>query len=573
MRKQTKLAVVVSAAALVAIGASMTAMAAAGWQQENGQWVYLNSNGDYVYDEWKRSGDNYFYLGSDGYMVTDSLIDDNGNYYYVDANGAMVKNDWKPVAADDSENADIDHRWYYFGPTGRAYRSTTGFVKKTIEGKKYAFNQEGKMLYGWVTETGDELNTDYDNPCLEADYYFGPNDTTTINGVTYVGGAMHTGWYEYLDGIDQYADEGKNIIWFYFNPSNGKKVVSDEKKIGNYYYYFDANGVMASGWTTVASGTGSSYATANKYFSGEDEGWRQRNTWVWAVPSSSINETDNQEGNYRWFYVGSNGKPVADQAKKINGKWYVFDGDGIMKSGLVILENGDSAQPLKAISSKAHYTGSIDAEQTDGAAFTGDPSLMSANPAEYDGQAIYYFGNDEETDGSMKTGTNVQIELADGTYTFGFASSGRAYDGVNKSKLYRNGVLLTGGDSRYAVKYDYSGDSTTNKNYGAAYVVGPTGTFAGNNSSVRDTDDNFYVSVGGYVFFIESSDYASRFATAIRTMGTRDTATGYTWKNDGLYIKIDGEDVKVEAECLGRTQHNDTLKSKVKQFYVPAELQ
>ena len=108
MRKQTKLAVVVSAAALVAIGASMTAMAAAGWQQENGQWVYLNSNGDYVYDEWKRSGDNYFYLGSDGYMVTDSLIDDNGNYYYVDANGAMVKNDWKPVAADDSESADID---------------------------------------------------------------------------------------------------------------------------------------------------------------------------------------------------------------------------------------------------------------------------------------------------------------------------------------------------------------------------------------------------------------------------------------------------------------------------------
>ena len=51
-------------------------------------------------------------------------------------------------------------------------------------------------------------------------------------------------------------------------------------------------------------------------------------------------------------------------------------------------------------------------------------------------------------------------------------------------------------------------------------------------------------------------------------MGTRDTATGYTWKDDGLYIKIDGEDVRVEAECLGRTQHADTLKEKVKEFYV-----
>ena len=232
MRKQTKLAVVVSAAALVAIGASMTAMAASGWQQENGQWVYLNSNGDYVYDEWKRSGDNYFYLGSDGYMVTDSLIDDNGNYYYVDANGAMVKNDWKAVAVDDSEDQDIDHRWYYFGSTGRAYRSTTGFVKKTIGDKKYAFNQEGKMLFGWVDADGVERNND-DNPCIEAMYYFGPNDTTTINGVTYVGGAMHTGWYEYLDGIDEFEYEGKETIWFYFNPSTGKKVVNDEKKIGN----------------------------------------------------------------------------------------------------------------------------------------------------------------------------------------------------------------------------------------------------------------------------------------------------------------------------------------------------
>ena len=122
MRKQTKLVAVVSAAALVAIGASMTSFAATGWQQEDGLWYYYNTNGDYVVDEWKRSGDNYFYLGWDGYMVTNQLVQHGDNYYYVDANGAMVKNQWVAVAADDTEDQDVDHRWYYFGSTGRAYR-------------------------------------------------------------------------------------------------------------------------------------------------------------------------------------------------------------------------------------------------------------------------------------------------------------------------------------------------------------------------------------------------------------------------------------------------------------------
>ena len=543
MRKQTKLAVVVSAAALVAIGASMTAMAASGWQQENGQWVYLNSNGDYVYDEWKRSGDNYFYLGSDGYMVTDSLIDDNGNYYYVDANGAMVKNDWKPVATDDSESADIDHRWYYFGPTGRAYRSTSGFVKKTIEGKKYAFNQEGKMLYGWVTETGDELNTDYDNPCLEADYYFGPNDTTTINGVTYVGGAMVTGWYEYLDGIDEYADEGKNVIWFYFNPSNGKKVTSDEKKIGNYYYYFDANGVMASGWTTVASGTGSSYATANKYFSGEEEGWRQRNTWVWAVPSADIDPEDNENDQYRWFYVDSTGKPTVDRARRINSKWYIFDQNGIMKSGLVVL-TGDEKISSDAKLDYAYGTeGKLDTE-----------NLEASDIKNLDTTDIYYFSGDEENDGAMKTGTNVRIDLADGTYTFGFAKNGKAYHGVNNKKLYDHGILIDGGDMRY--------DVATIDNPDAAdatwYVVGPTGTFASNNSTVKDADDNYYAVVGGYIFKVPADDYASRVARAIVSIGRGSVdptdSTSYKVEGGNIEMKVGTDEwVTVAGELVGRS--------------------
>ena len=86
MRKQTKLVAVLSAAALLAIGASMTSFAA-GWTQEDGTWVYLDRDGDRVTEDWKKSGANYYWLDEDGQMATDMLVEDTdkNDHYYVDA--------------------------------------------------------------------------------------------------------------------------------------------------------------------------------------------------------------------------------------------------------------------------------------------------------------------------------------------------------------------------------------------------------------------------------------------------------------------------------------------------------
>ena len=47
MRKQAKFVAVLSAAALLAVGASMTAFAATPhWDMEDGEWVYLDRNGE-----------------------------------------------------------------------------------------------------------------------------------------------------------------------------------------------------------------------------------------------------------------------------------------------------------------------------------------------------------------------------------------------------------------------------------------------------------------------------------------------------------------------------------------------
>ena len=92
MRKQTKLVAVLSTAALLAIGASMTSFAATGWQEEDGTWVYYNRDEERAVEEWKKSGDNWFWLDDNGEMAIDQLIEDDDDYYYVNEAGAMVSN-------------------------------------------------------------------------------------------------------------------------------------------------------------------------------------------------------------------------------------------------------------------------------------------------------------------------------------------------------------------------------------------------------------------------------------------------------------------------------------------------
>ena len=187
MKKQTKVLVTLSAAALLAMGFSAVSFAQ-GWDNSTGSWQYLDKDGNAVTNEWKSSNGQYFYLGDDGNMVTDSLIEDDGGstvkYYYVDANGARVSNTWKAVALDDSSNTDIDaeYWWYYFGSDGQAYTTNAGDELskgklKTINGLKYAFDDEGHMLYGWIDKANKDQQDDSDDAWKTSDYYFsGWND-------------------------------------------------------------------------------------------------------------------------------------------------------------------------------------------------------------------------------------------------------------------------------------------------------------------------------------------------------------------------------------------------------------
>ena len=106
MRKMLKALI---AAAGLAVISTMTVLAANGWVQENGRWVYYQQESK-VYNEWKTGADgSYYYLGGDGYMVTNDFVDDDR---FVGSDGKMVTNAWRQ----------INSKWYYFDGNGRMTR-------------------------------------------------------------------------------------------------------------------------------------------------------------------------------------------------------------------------------------------------------------------------------------------------------------------------------------------------------------------------------------------------------------------------------------------------------------------
>ena len=478
MRKQTKIAAGISAAALVAVAGAMTSLAATGWVNEGGSWYYYNTSGDYVTDTWKAYNGQYFYLGDDGEMWTSRLVEDGDDHYYVDANGAMVKNTWVAVPTDDDDDYDVDYRWYYFGSTGKAYKNSNG---KTINGKKYGFDTDGKMLFGYVDSNKNILN-DEDEPILNAVYYYGTNED----------GARHTGWLQYTDAlssVDDAEDKTYDYYWFYFK-SNGVKVENANKTINGKKYTFGDHGVMQYEWSTGNVATDEKN-TPTRWYGSLEDGSLAKNKWIWSKPYDSdvrsyelkSTQDDYDSDTNRWFRTDASGNLVTDTTKKINGKWYVFDQDGVMKTGLISLQTADNDDAKGAVSSAKIKT------DYDMDTITAEKLVDAA-----DGKNVHYFSEDEEKDGSMKTGT-IKIELADDEYTFCFnKNTGAAKHGYDSKKLYNCGILLKAGDDKYKV---FQNPDTTSDGKSTIYLVGSSGSILtvaeGKYAKYKDANDMYYV--------------------------------------------------------------------------------
>ena len=524
MRKQTKVVAVASAAALLAIGASMTSFAATGWTEEDGTWYYYDKDGNRVEDEWRKSGDNWYWLDSEenGAMATDKLIDDDGDIYYVDGNGVMVANTWVKVVNEDQddESDPAEYRYYYMQASGKAMKgSSDDLKKKTIDGKKYAFDEDGKMLYGWVGADGRMMNEE--ESWKEAAYYFGGWED----------GSMKTGWQKinvYNSNSDEDDDADK---WFYFK-SNGEKVANSDanetletKKVNGKTYGFDEDGVMVYEWNQAATGAEASAANWG-YFNSPEDGARVTKGWFKVVPDEAFDQKNSDDEESKWYYSNGDGTLVTSEIKKINGKYYAFDEKGAMLDGLVALDTN-----LGAIED-IHALGTIDADELDD---------IINEVENIDGYDLYYFGDGD--DGAMKTG-NTTVNLDGDTFAFNFSSTGGADSrgqgttGLVKKVYYKYGKKMAAStDDKYrAAKMDdevvtfeasktlrADADQITEEKYDHVkynrfdgeddteyYLIGTNGQLKEKASGVKDGDDwYFYTDANGkIVFYANDKDFS-----------------------------------------------------------------
>ena len=490
MRKQTKLVAVLSTAALLAIGASMTSFAATGWQEEDGTWVYYNRDEERAVEEWKRSGNNWFWLDDNGEMAVDQLIEDDDDYYYVNESGAMVSNQWVAIENEDAgEEDEPDVYWYYFQANGKAYKRSENaapesIAAKTINGKRYSFDTEGRMLFGWVGEDGERLTDD--DAWKEADYYFGDEND----------GAMAQEWrlisiidedaVENLQPGDEFWDEEQDR-WFYFL-SSGKKVKADDddvlendqaiktRSITGRKYGFDQYGRMIGNWYIagtavdadsdgvvwededgnehIASQGNASYSASFMYFNNPEDGARVTDDWFRVIPGYYLDQEKYDDGEIYWYHSDNKGKLYTNTIETIKGKKYAFDEYGRMIDGLALIrmavdEDHDNRILSSTIADKIDSDeGLFDYDTEDN--FNNSVAALSEELSSglY---RFYYFGDAE--DGAMKTGKQT-VEIDGDSFTFKFkdstSSKGASIHGEDDDKLYAGGKLIeASSDEKY----------------------------------------------------------------------------------------------------------------------------
>jgi glucan-binding YG repeat protein len=591
MKKQTKVLVTLSAAALLAVGASAVSFAE-GWDNSTGVWQYLDKDGEAVTDEWKSSNGQWFWLDDEGVMATDSVIEDDSEskakYYYVDANGARVTNTWKAVAKDDDDDdSDAEYYWMYFGSDGKAYTTSedddlTKSKLKTINGLKYAFDSKGHMLYGWISKSD---KTQHDS---EDDFW--RNDDVAYYANGWNDGHIQTGWKQ-LDVMN--AEDEEKTYWFYFG-NDGVKQKNKQKKINGVKYSFAADGHMLDEWVSKTNSDAKD-GTAGQlsYFNGD--GAQRKNKWIYAVPAEDyilkndvagtgdvVNDDYNDDEN-RWFYVNASGKVVAGQIKKINGKKYAFDKFGRMKKNFVFASDNV-------------YKGNVKNDKVTREDFLDVAASAADSDNELDGKAgvydLYYMSDDEKNDGSLKKGYQT-ITLDDDTYQFYFnTSSGKAENGyidkIKKFVAYGLVVKPADADANYVgVVADVDGTSIKKNGFGTAYnqkvvlngseikdaikagsyvvLVNKQGTVVKNKSKLKDENDHYYiVNKNGFVLaYFDSEDDYDDFVKALKGQTTDSSKsnyyTGRTYRNYASNGKVTVGELAGSSELNLADAYQDSL--------------
>lgn len=171
---------------------SVFAAEKAQWVQENGNYRYKLTSGDYAFSSWIKKitddGVERWYVDAKGNMVVDNWCQVNGKWYTFGSDGKVVEKQWVKRA---------DGTWIWSAGDDKL---TQGW--RTIDGKDYYFDDRGLMKTGWLQE--------------------------------------HDTYYFLLDSGDKaYGWVEANGKWYYLDPNNGGKMATGERTINGKRYLFD----------------------------------------------------------------------------------------------------------------------------------------------------------------------------------------------------------------------------------------------------------------------------------------------------------------------------------------------
>ena len=456
-----------------------------GWDYVAGQYVFRDDDDNFVLNAFRASDTGIFYLGEDGFVVKNTPVIYDGSIYYMDMNGRRVENMWLDITDDNNLNGEIKNGRYYFDYEGKNVKANNNSFIRNINGDKYIFDEYGRVLKGFIDENGN--NVEYGSVIKDGIYYADEMGTLYKNK-----------WLKFSDMVEFYYEEldeseisatpydDYNEVWFYFD-SSGKRVRSEDgvvkqKEIDGKKYGFDENGIMILG---LVKTEGVDYNQASnptmlsevKVFDPTGDGKLMRNSWYWSYPTKNLDEDENSSKEYSWWHTDGRGNLEYNKIVTIDGKKYAFDGLGRMKTGFVFVDG------------KSIYVANYDPDTLKRDDFIYDYDMDSKLYGK-ELSDLYFFSTNEEEDGSMKVG-EMEIELADGVYTFYFTDSGKAYGNKNSLKKYQNvyyynGLKLTAlNDNHYGiVKIDDS----------EYRVIGQSGKIVtGHKKIIRDENDGYIV--------------------------------------------------------------------------------
>ena len=493
MRKQTKIAAVVSAAALLALGASMTSFAASKgtWMMVDGEWYCYDKNGDAYTNVFCSSNGKEYYVGDDGQLVRSEWVDYDGSYYFVNSSGAKITNDWRLTTPYDDDTA--DEEWYYFKSNGKRAENE----KITYKGKTYYFDTDGKMLTGWVT-TGDGATSVNEATGYEDGHTFYCDET---------GARVEGAWVKDTEPGTDDDDADADEYWYYLKKATGKPATGKQSNINGQIYLFNEEGQMQVGWVARSDSKTknfvqldkedeeqdmillSDYADSEVYYCGdEDDGHAKKNKWLktW-LPSDTEEEEDDKE----WFWFDKNGKLYradADAKSASNAQKYKLEEGNLVYDGAAEEQKVNK----KKVNSKDYWS-------------TKDGVMLSKFYLIND--AMYYFGGSD--DGSMKTGSQSIKDNTGDTYKFYFytkdqaasyktpdgnhgLSKGAGVVGNQGNKLYWYGLQIQADDYKYQV--------ATIKINGTDYsfIVNSNGTIQHSANTEYKEDGDVLVKTGAY---------------------------------------------------------------------------